>query len=108
MALAFKRREHCIEAFRCLVMQAVYSMMSAAQGFSSEERSEFVPGSVFGAPPEPFAPSGSGDGDGATERATANAEATAAADIESRPEDLSEWTVRSPPVSARRQSRHAR
>jgi hypothetical protein len=81
-------------------MQAVYSMMAAAQGFSSEERSEFVPGSVFGAhsPPESFPSQPGADAHGAapaegTDASTASASASPAADGESQPADLSEWTV---------------
>lgn len=84
----------------CRAVQAVYSMMAAAQGFSSEERSEFVPGSVFGAhsPPEPFPSQPGADANAAApaegaDASTASANAPAAADGESQPADLSEWTV---------------
>jgi hypothetical protein len=41
------------------VEKALYQMMAAAQGFSEEERSEFVPGSVFHQPdPGMFDPNG--------------------------------------------------
>jgi len=89
-----------LRAMVCRAMQAVYSMMAAAQGFSSEERSEFVPGSVFGAhsPPESFPSQPGADANGAapaegTDASTANASASPAADGESQPADLSEWTV---------------